>query len=67
METKGELIRELERMTPEELEKGIIQYLGKGKITGKELLDELKKPPTTKGTTVKDVTLDTIKKKLMQK
>lgn len=61
---KEELIKELERMSPEELEKGIIQYLGGTKITGKELLDELTKPPTIKGTTVKDVTLDTLRKKL---
>ena len=66
--TKKDLIRELEQMTPEEQEKGIIQYLGSNeKITGKQLLDELKKPPTLKRTTVGDVVLTTLKKKLEEK
>jgi len=67
MRTKKELIRELEKVPPDDLERGIIQHLGGGKITGKELLEELKKPETELNTTATDVFLSTLRKKLEQK
>ena len=67
MRTKKELIRELEKVPPDDLERGIIQHLEGGKITGKELLEELKKPETELNTTATDVFLSTLRKKLEQK
>lgn len=42
--SKKRLVKELEKMTPEQLEKPIIVKMGdKTAVTGKEVLDELKK------------------------
>ncbi len=42
--SKKRLVKELERMTPEELDKPMIVKMGdKTAVTGREVLDELKK------------------------
>jgi len=67
MRKKEDLVGELEKVSPDDLERGIIQHLGGGKITGKELLEELKKPETELNTTATDVLLSTLRRKLETK
>lgn len=67
MSKKEELIRVLEETPSDDLERGIIQHLGGGKVTGKDLLEELKKSEAELNTSTTDVMLLTLRRKLESK